>query len=100
MTERRRPDKIRYEAVAHIVGSGTLVGTEVTVREAGRSGAEEDVVGRGALIQVDGMGPGVGDLALETVAEALVELYGQAVIIAQSRILELRDLAVFRIDAS
>src|SRR5260370_38891131 len=88
------------EAVTHMVRTETTLRTKVSVRVAGRSGAEEDVVRRGALIEVDGVRPGVRYGALETMGEALIELHGQTVVVAETRIIDLCDLPVFGIDAS
>src|SRR5690242_4477489 len=100
MDERGIPYETGHEPVTCVVGCGPFLGTKISVRVAGGSGAEEDVIRRTALIEVDSVRPGVGYRGLEVVGEALIELHSQAIVIAEAGVIELRDLPVSRIDTS
>ena len=60
--------------MADITGCGTFFSREIAIFITGRTGAEKDVVAGAALVQVDGMGPGVRNQSLKSMAEAFVDL--------------------------
>ena len=96
MREGGRPDPGKRKPVALVERAAALVGLVVAVVQPVSGATQPEVVGAFAvaLAIVDLVGPGVRGQRLEPVAEALVHLHGQTVVIAVDAVFGIGDGAV------
>ena len=76
------PRGTRHQPVTLVELGGGLIAAIIAVRQSARTVAEEDVIRAAALIEVDGVRPGICQRTLPTPREPLTELHDQSVVVA------------------